>query len=76
MYYLIVNKKNNKYYCNRSSDPQRSINSHIRRANNPNCVSYNSELHKALREEGIDNFNYYSLEYCPEWVEHLTRYMR
>ena len=75
MYYLIVNKNNHKYYCNRSSNPQRSIDAHIRRANNPNSATYYSDLHIALREEGTENFNFYSLNYIPTWVKRFTRYM-
>ena len=76
MYYLIVNKNTGEYYCNRSDDPWHSINAHIRRANSPESKTYNSLLHKALREQGIDNFNFFSCEQPPKWIEHLTRYMK
>ena len=75
MYYIILNKTNNKYYCNKSSNPQRSIEAHIRRANNPNSKSYNTPLHIALRTEGIDNFNFYQVPYYPEWVEKFKQYL-
>ncbi len=60
MYYLIINKNTGEYYCNRSDDPWRSINAHIHKANNPESKTYNSLLHKALREQGVDNFNFFS----------------
>ena len=74
MYYLIINKNNNLYYANKSNDPQKSIEAHIRRANNPESHRYNTPLHKALREEGIDNFLFYKLNVLPKWVMHFKRY--
>lgn len=73
-YYLIINKNNYKYYCNISSNPSKSIESHIRKANNPNSKRYNTELHQALRIEGIENFEFYILDNIPDWVQILTRY--
>lgn len=73
-YYLIINKINHKYYCGKSSNPQYSINSHINRAFNPNSKRYNTELHIALRQEGIDNFIFYICKFCPDWVEKLNKY--
>ncbi len=75
MYYLIFNKKTGAYYCNKSENPEKSIESHIRRANNPNSTRYNTALHKALREEGIDAFTFYKLDKLPSWVSCLMQYV-
>ena len=75
MYYLIINKLTKEYYCNKSRDPQKSIDTHIRRANNPNSKNYNTPLHIALREQGLDNFIFYKLEELPDWIESYKKYL-
>lgn len=74
MYYLIINKKTQEYYINKSKNPQKSIEAHIRRANNTNSKGYNTPLYIALRNN-FDDFIFYSLKYIPEWIEKYKQYI-
>lgn len=75
MYYMIYNKTTGQYYWQKSNDPNKSIESHIRRANDPTSQRYYTPLHTALREEGTDNFNFFIMKYPPKWATHFGRYM-
>ena len=73
MYYLIINKLTKEYYCNKSNNPKKSIEAHIKRANNPNSKRYNTPLHTALRNN-LENFVFYSLEHIPNWIKKYKAY--
>ena len=73
MYYLIINKKTQEYYFNKSKNPKRSIEAHLRRANNLNSKRYNTPLYTALRNNP-DDFIFYSLEHVPDWVQEYRQY--
>ena len=75
MFYIFINTKTNYFYCNYSNRPQRSVEAHIRRANNPTSRDYYKPFHTALREhlEDFDisyqltrpSFAYYLHHYSP-----------
>lgn len=75
MYYLFVNKYDYKYYCNKSNNPDKSIERHFEIANDSTRKGYRTTFHKALREEGKQSFNIYKLNQLPDWVERLGRYV-
>lgn len=57
--YCFTNKINNKQYIGQSiNDTNDRYNQHISNSHNKNSKEYNSELHKAFREFGIENFSY------------------
>ena len=45
MFYIFINTKTNYFYCNYSNRPQRSVEAHIRRANNPTSRDYYKPFH-------------------------------
>ena len=62
--YIIKNYKNNLVYIGQSVDIMCRWTAHIQAAKNPNNSSYNTKIHKAMRELGIENFYIEILEEC------------
>jgi group I intron endonuclease len=67
--YCITNKINNKLYIGKTNDFQRRKTEHLRRAFNHNDKSYDFPLYRAIREYGIENFEFAVLgRFVPEKI--------
>lgn len=62
--YKIENKINGHIYIGQSVHIERRWQDEIRRASNPEDISYNYPLSLALRKYGVDNFDFSVLEEC------------
>lgn len=73
MFYLFIDNTNNYYYGNYSTNPKKSIQQHIRRANNSNSRDYNKPFYTALREH-LKNFTIQITNYPPDFICHIHCY--
>ena len=62
--YQIKNKLNGKIYIGQSVNIKRRWKDHRNRPFNKKAKQYDSYLYKAIRKEGIDNFEFLILEEC------------
>lgn len=62
--YKITNKLNNKSYIGQSNNIKRRWSDHISSALKEYAREYDSPLHKAMRTDGIENFEMTILEEC------------
>lgn len=81
--YRIENLINHKNYIGQTTQMNIRWGVHKRIAFEPNAVSYNYPLYKAIRKYGLNNFNFTVLEECAEqeldekeisWIKHFNSY--
>lgn len=81
--YRIENLINHKNYIGQTTQMNTRWSVHKRLAFEPNAVSYNYPLYKAIRKYGLNNFNFTVLEECSEkeldekeisWIKHFDSY--
>lgn len=62
--YIIKNKINNMVYIGQSVNIMARWYAHKQAAKQPRDQSYNTDIHKAMRALGVENFHYEILENC------------
>lgn len=82
--YIIKNNKNSLVYVGQSVNIMCRWAAHLQSAKDPKDYSYNTKIHKAMRELGIDNFYIEILEECSYenlsdreiyWIKHYNSYL-
>ena len=60
--YCYENKINHHRYIGQTNNLKVRYAAHKSQAYNPNSKDYNSLFHQKIRQYGLDNFNFYTLE--------------
>ena len=68
--YKITNKINNLVYIGQAKNIKRRLTAHRCIEHSPNALEYNNQIHTAMREYGIQNFTFETIEECP--IEQLN----
>lgn len=68
--YKIINTVNNLVYIGQAKDINRRLAAHRCIEHSPNALEYNNQIHTVMREYGIENFLFETIEECP--VEKLN----
>lgn len=81
--YKYTNKINQKSYIGQSIQIEERKKQHIQASYNKNHINYYSDFHKAIREFGIENFDFEILEQCSKeqlnerevyWIKYYNSY--
>lgn len=81
--YKYTNKINQKSYIGQSIQIEERKKQHLQASYNKNHINYYSNFHKAIREFGIENFDFEILEECIEeqlderevyWIQYYNSY--
>ena len=63
--YKITNTINNLVYIGQAKDINRRLIAHRCIEHSPNALEYHNQIHTAMREYGIENFIFETIEECP-----------
>lgn len=63
--YKITNTINNLVYIGQAKDINRRLIAHRCIEHSPNALEYNNQIHTAMRQYGIENFKFETIEECP-----------